>query len=51
VSTPLDGAPGCLVLSHSPLVIAGGDAFTHSNFDGCVESALSIVNKFVNSKM
>lgn len=29
------------VLEQPPLVL-GGDAFSHSNFDGCVESALSV---------
>lgn len=43
MSTPIPDAPGCLVLHHSPLAVAGGDAFVHSNFDGCIESALSIV--------
>lgn len=37
------GAPGCVVISHSPLLIAGGDAFSKSVFDGCISSAESIV--------
>lgn len=30
------------ILDRPPLV-CGGDAFSHSNFDGCVESAQSVV--------
>ena len=41
--TPYPGSPGCLVLNEEPLLVAGGDGFTHSNFDGCVTSAESIV--------
>merc|ERR1712226_1688507 len=37
------GSPGCLTLSSSPPLIIGGDAFTRSNFEGCLESARSIV--------
>ncbi|XP_063749349.1 renalase [Eleginops maclovinus] len=41
VLTAVPGSPGHMtVLQHPPLLCAG-DAFTHSNFDGCVESALS----------
>ena len=41
-----EGAPGCLILSSSPLLIACGDAFTHTNFDGCVSSAQSVAKTF-----
>jgi len=43
VHHPYPGHPGSIELSSSPLLVAGGDAFTTSNFDGCVESALSMV--------
>jgi len=38
-------APGSIILNQIPLMIAGGDAFTSSNFDGCVDSAVSILNR------
>jgi len=41
------GTPGSIVVNDSPLLVAGGDAFTTSNFDGCVESAFSIVDRVV----
>ncbi|XP_037256572.1 renalase isoform X2 [Falco rusticolus] len=37
--------PNCLgqmILHTQPLLICGGDGFTHSNFDGCIDSALSL---------
>jgi len=46
VSRSVEGTPGCAVLCDIPLLIACGDAFSHSNFDGCIESALSVVNAF-----
>ncbi|XP_077999515.1 renalase-like [Glandiceps talaboti] len=35
------GQPGAMVVKETPsyTVIMGGDAFTHSNFDGCISSA------------
>ncbi|XP_037083968.1 renalase-like [Pollicipes pollicipes] len=41
VVTPYPGSPGHVVLCRRPLVVAAGDAFTHSNVDGCIESAES----------
>ena len=41
-----EGAPGCLILSSSPLLIVCGDAFTHTNFDGCISSAQSVAKTF-----
>ena len=39
VSEPYEGAPGCLVVKDtSPLVVLAGDAFKHSNLDGCISS-------------
>ncbi|CAH1795511.1 unnamed protein product [Owenia fusiformis] len=43
-------APGCVVLNESPLVVAGGDSFSHSNMDGCIASAKAIVD-VINSKL
>ncbi|KAM6203354.1 renalase isoform 2-T2 [Sarcoramphus papa] len=37
--------PGCLgqmILHTQPLLICGGDGFTCSNFDGCIDSAMSL---------
>ncbi|XP_064320618.1 renalase isoform X3 [Phalacrocorax carbo] len=37
--------PSCLgqmILHTQPLLICGGDGFTSSNFDGCIDSALSL---------
>lgn len=45
----VEGAPGCSVLCASPLFIACGDAFTHSNFDGCLKSAQSVAEAFTLS--
>eukprot|EP00092_Neocalanus_flemingeri_P003353 GFUD01003591.1.p1 GENE.GFUD01003591.1~~GFUD01003591.1.p1 ORF type:complete len:352 (-),score=66.80 GFUD01003591.1:160-1215(-) len=45
VHHPYHGTPGSLELSTAPLLLAGGDAFTSSNFDGCVDSALSILER------
>ena len=43
------GAPGAVVLNSSPLLVMGGDAFSQSNFDGCIESAKSISEKVEQS--
>lgn len=49
VSTPAERTYGCISLCSSPLLIAAGDGFVQSNFDGCVESALSVVEIFSKS--
>ncbi|XP_078499010.1 renalase isoform X2 [Lissotriton helveticus] len=38
--------PGQMTLHTKPLLLCGGDGFTHSNFDGCTESALRIIEVF-----
>jgi hypothetical protein len=43
VVKPFPGSPGYVTLNESPLLIAAGDGFVHSNFDGCVTSAMSVV--------
>ena len=43
VTKSYEDQPGVLELSQEPLLLVGGDAFTHSNFDGCVSSAEKIV--------
>lgn len=44
VTTPYDGEPGCLVLNRNPLLVCAGDGFKHSNLDGCIQSAISVVD-------
>jgi len=39
------GSPGSLTISSSPPLVMGGDAFTKSNFEGCLESARSIARE------
>ncbi|XP_065339066.1 renalase-like isoform X1 [Cloeon dipterum] len=43
VLEPFPGAPGCVLINKSPLLLAAGDGFVHSNFDGCVSSSLQAV--------
>uniref|UniRef100_A0A8C6SJT7 Renalase, FAD-dependent amine oxidase n=1 Tax=Neogobius melanostomus TaxID=47308 RepID=A0A8C6SJT7_9GOBI len=45
VLTSVPGCPGHMTVLEKPLMLLGGDAFTHSNFDGCVESALSLTRE------
>lgn len=42
VLTAVPDCPGHITVLNKPPLVCGGDAFTHSNFDGCVESALSL---------
>lgn len=44
VLTSVPGCPGQMTVLERPLLICGGDSFSHSNFDGCVESALSMLS-------
>ncbi|CAL8262081.1 unnamed protein product [Arctogadus glacialis] len=43
VLTAVPGCPGHMTLLAEPLLVCGGDGFTHSNLDGCVESALRVL--------
>ncbi|TMS01434.1 Renalase [Larimichthys crocea] len=43
VLTSVPDCPGQMTVLDRPLLVCGGDAFSHSNFDGCVESALSVL--------
>lgn len=43
VLTSVPDCPGHMTVLDQPLLVCGGDAFCHSNFDGCVESALSVL--------
>ncbi|CAN0162055.1 unnamed protein product [Bubo scandiacus] len=42
VTKAVPNCPGQMILHTQPLLICGGDGFTHSNFDGCIDSAMSI---------
>uniref|UniRef100_A0A3Q1IUD0 Amine oxidase domain-containing protein n=1 Tax=Anabas testudineus TaxID=64144 RepID=A0A3Q1IUD0_ANATE len=44
VLTSVPDCPGSMTVLEQPLLVCGGDAFSHSNFDGCVESALSMLS-------
>uniref|UniRef100_A0A3B4Z2H2 Renalase, FAD dependent amine oxidase n=1 Tax=Stegastes partitus TaxID=144197 RepID=A0A3B4Z2H2_9TELE len=44
VLTSVPDCPGHMIVLDQPLLVCGGDAFCHSNFDGCVESALSMLS-------
>ena len=39
------GQPGAVVISSDPLMVLVGDAFVHSNFSGCIESANAALGK------
>ncbi|XP_069701624.1 renalase-like [Periplaneta americana] len=51
VKTPYSGQPGCIILEEQPLLIAGGDSFTSSHFDGCIISAVTLTNKVIPTVM
>uniref|UniRef100_A0A8C6ZKH4 Renalase n=1 Tax=Nothoprocta perdicaria TaxID=30464 RepID=A0A8C6ZKH4_NOTPE len=42
VTKAVPDCPGHMILHTEPLLICGGDGFTHSNFDGCIDSAMSL---------
>ncbi|XP_041939454.1 renalase isoform X2 [Alosa sapidissima] len=42
VTRSVADCPGQMTLLSEPLLVCGGDGFTHSNFDGCIESALKV---------
>ncbi|XP_027521460.1 renalase [Corapipo altera] len=42
VTKAVPNCPGQMTLHTQPLLICGGDGFTRSNFDGCIESAMSL---------
>ncbi|VVC45677.1 Amine oxidase,FAD/NAD(P)-binding domain [Cinara cedri] len=44
-------SPGCVILNESIPIIAGGDCFTQSNFNGCLESAYTICETIENLKI
>ncbi|KAM6390585.1 LOW QUALITY PROTEIN: renalase [Pluvialis apricaria] len=42
VTKAVPNCPGRMILHTQPLLICGGDGFTRSNFDGCIDSAMSL---------
>ncbi|XP_074484631.1 renalase [Sebastes fasciatus] len=49
VLTSVPDCPGHMTVLDSPPLVCAGDAFVHSNFDGCVESALSVLRVLKDS--
>lgn len=49
VSKPMEGAPGHVTIAEQPsyLLLAAGDGFSHSNFDGCIDSAESTLQRLM----
>lgn len=45
INKAFEGSPGCVVLSQEPLIVLAGDAFTHSNMDGCIASAKRVCDE------
>ena len=45
-----EGSPGALVLQDNPPLLLAGDAFAHTNFDGCVESATKAAETIVKAQ-
>nr|XP_034352680.1 renalase isoform X2 [Arvicanthis niloticus] len=43
VTNSVANTPGQMTLHLKPFLVCGGDGFTHSNFDGCIASALSVM--------
>ncbi|XP_015414317.1 PREDICTED: renalase isoform X2 [Myotis davidii] len=48
VTNAAANSPGQMTLHLKPLLVCGGDGFTHSNFDGCVASALCVLEALKN---
>lgn len=42
VITPYHDNPGCVILNETIPTVAGGDGFTQSTFNGCIESAIKM---------
>ncbi|KAJ8396043.1 hypothetical protein AAFF_G00025750 [Aldrovandia affinis] len=49
VTSALADCPGQMTLLSKPPLVCGGDGFMHSNFDGCVESALKVFDVLKSS--
>ncbi|XP_076460055.1 renalase-like [Babylonia areolata] len=42
------GKPGCVTVQEQPLIVLGGDGFSLSTFDGCLDSAEAIADTVVD---
>lgn len=49
VTKPFPDCPGQITLQTKPFLVCGGDGFIHSNLDGCIYSAMSIVEALKSS--
>ncbi|KAM9412239.1 uncharacterized protein ACWYII_026505 isoform 3-T3 [Salvelinus alpinus] len=49
VTSSVADCPGQMTPLSQPLFVCGGDGFTHSNFDGCIESALKVFDVLKSS--
>ncbi|XP_066477197.1 renalase isoform X2 [Tiliqua scincoides] len=49
VTKPFPDCPGQIILQTKPFLVCGGDGFIHSNLDGCIYSAMSIVEALKSS--
>lgn len=45
VYKPFPGQPGAVAVGNKPLLMLAGDGFAHSNFSGCIQSAMAAVDK------
>nr|XP_048294811.1 renalase isoform X2 [Myodes glareolus] len=48
VTNSADNCPGQMTLHLHPSLVCGGDGFTHSTFDGCIASALCVMEALKN---
>ncbi|XP_004607555.2 renalase isoform X2 [Sorex araneus] len=46
VTNAVSNCPGQMILHLKPFLVCGGDGFTQSNFDGCIASALRVLESF-----
>ena len=49
VHKPYVGTPGCVTVHKEPRLVIAGDAFTHSNFDGCIKSAETVTKSLLHN--
>ncbi|CAL1295385.1 unnamed protein product [Larinioides sclopetarius] len=47
LTEPYVDTPGCVVIHDYPCLISGGDSYTESSFNGCITSAVIIVEELL----
>ncbi|GBM70090.1 Renalase [Araneus ventricosus] len=47
LTEPYVDTPGCVVINDHPCLISGGDSYTESSFNGCITSAVIIVEELL----